>query len=301
MKVAVTGASGLIGTALVPELQRRGHEVIRLVRRPTRGPQEFRWNPSARQLDSSVLDDVDGVVHLAGVNVGAWRWSATRRAAILDSRVDGTTTIAWAMARAEPRPRVLVSASGIHWYGETGEREVTESDPPGRGFLPGVVVRWEAATAPARDAGVRVALCRSGLVLSRKGGIMRNLLPLFKLGLGGKLGHGRHYWPWISLVDEIAAMIFLLEHDDVSGPVNLAGPQEVTNAEFTAILGRVLRRPTLITVPEFALKLALGSQMAEELTMMGQRVTPRVLLDNGFEFTHPTLESAVRWMTRRPA
>lgn len=300
MKVALTGASGLIGSALVPELQAAGHQVIRLVRRPTRAADEVRWDPAERRLDPAALSDVDGVVHLAGAGVGDRRWSAKRRALILDSRVDATTTIATALAEAEPRPRVLVSASGIHWYGETGDREVTEADPAGSGFLPDVVVRWEAATAAARDAGIRVALCRTSLVLSPKGGIMGRLLPLFKLGLGGKLGRGQHYWPWISLADEVAALRFLLEHD-IAGPVNLAGPEQVTNAEFTATLGRVLHRPTVATVPEFALKLALGAQMAEELTLMGQRVVPKVLLDNGLEFRHPTLEEAVRWMTGRSA
>lgn len=303
MKVALTGASGLIGSALVPELRSAGHEVVRLVRRPTRAADELRWDPAERRLDPAVLADVDGVIHLAGAGVGDRRWSDKRRSAILDSRVDGTTTIAEALAAAmksDPRPRVLVSASGIHWYGETGDREVTEADPHGEGFLPDVVVRWEAATAAARDAGVRVALCRTSLVMSRKGGIMGKLLPLFKLGLGGRLGNGRHYWPWISLADETAAMRFLLTHD-ISGPVNLAAPQQVTNREFTAILGRGLHRPTVAAVPEFALKLALGSQMAGELTLMGQRVVPKVLLDNGFEFQHPTLESAVRWLRESPS
>jgi len=300
VKVAVTGASGLIGSALVPALQRAGHEVVRLVRRPTRSAEEVRWDPDQQQLDPEVLADVDGVVHLAGVGVADRRWSDKRRSAIIQSRVDGTTTISQALAAAAPRSRVLVSASGIDWYGDTGDRPVTEADPAGTGFLSDVTVRWEAATSAASDAGVRVALCRSSLVMSPKGGIMGRLLPLFKLGLGGRLSGGAQYWPWISLADEVSAMVFLLERD-ISGPVNLAGPEQVTNAEFTATLGRVLHRPTVATVPALALKLALGQQMAEELTLTGSRALPQVLLDNGFEFQHPTLESALRWITSRPA
>lgn len=300
MKVAVTGSSGLIGSALVPALERAGHDVVRLVRRPTRSAAEIRWDPAQRQLDPEVLADVDGVVHLAGVGVADRRWSDKRREAIVQSRVDGTTTISQALARATPRARVLVSASGIDWYGDTGDRIVTEKDPPGSGFLSDVTVRWEAATAAAADAGVRVALCRSSLVMSPKGGIMGRLLPLFKLGLGGKLSGGDQYWPWISLADEVSAMIFLLD-TDISGPVNLAGPEQVTNAEFTTTLGRVLHRPTVATVPAAALKLALGSQMAEELTLTGTRAIPQVLLDNGFQFEHETVESALRWITSRAA
>lgn len=298
MKVAVTGASGLIGSALVPALQRDGHDVLRLVRRATRSADEIRWDPAQRRLDPAALSGVDAVVHLAGVGIGDKRWTAARKAAILDSRVDGTATIATAMAEAQPRPRVLLSASAVGFYGDSGERILTEHDPAGEGFAAEVVVRWEGATSAAQEAGIRVVWMRSGLVCAPSGGILGRVLPLFKLGLGGPLAGGRQYWPWISLADEVSAMQFLLAQD-ISGPVNLTGPEPVTNAEFTRILGRVLRRPAIAPVPAIALKTVLGAERAEQIVLIGQRAVPQALTDTGFSFTHPTAESALRWLTGR--
>ncbi|CAN5223935.1 TIGR01777 family oxidoreductase [soil metagenome] len=293
MRVAVTGASGLIGSALVSALQDGGHEVLRFVRRSTQSAEEISWDPAARRLDPQALADIDAVVHLAGVGVGDKRWTDSRKAAILGSRVDGTTTIAAAMAAAQPRPRVLLSASAVGWYGDGGDRSLTEREPAGQGFLAEMVTRWEASTQAAEDAGIRVAHLRSGLVCARKGGLLGRVLPIFRLCLGGRLGSGEQYWPVISLVDEVAAIRFLLEHE-VSGPVNLTAPEPVTNGEFTKILGRVLGRPTLAAVPSFALRIALG-EFADEGVLIGQRAVPTVLLGNGFTFTHPTAEAILRY------
>lgn len=300
MKVAVTGASGLIGTTLVPELQRQGHEVVRLVRRPTRGADEIRWDPAERRLDPSALADVDAVVHLASVNIGDGRWTDKHQAAVLDSRVDGTTTISEAMAAADSRPRVLLSASAVGWYGDGGDRVLTEADPPGAGWMAEVVVRWEATAGAAQDAGVRVVHFRSGLVCSRKGGLMGRVLPLFKLGLGSRLGSGEQYWSLISLADEVSAIRFLLDHD-IHGPVNLTSPEPVTNAEFTQTLRRVLGRPPIPPVPGIALKLVLGGERAGEMILTGQRAVPKVLLDNGFSFEHPSVEAILRYTTGKSA
>jgi uncharacterized protein (TIGR01777 family) len=300
VKVGITGASGLIGSALVPELQRHGHDVVRFVRRPTRAAEEIRWDPAEGRLEPTAMADVDAVVHLASVNVGDRRWTDKRKAAVLSSRVDGTTTISAAMAAAEPRPRVLLSASAVGWYGDGGDRVLTEDSAAGEGWLAEVVVRWEAATAAAQDAGVRVAHFRSGLVCSQRGGIMGRVLPLFKLGLGSRLDGGQQYWPLISLADEVAAIAFLLEHD-ISGPVNLTGPEPVTNAEFTTTLRRVLGRPPVPPVPAIALKLVLGGGRADEIVLIGQRAVPKVLLDHGFVFEHPTAEAILRYTANRSA
>ncbi|MBA3418920.1 MAG: TIGR01777 family oxidoreductase [Geodermatophilaceae bacterium] len=300
MKVALTGASGLIGSALMPELQRRGHQVVRLVRRPTRSAEEIRWDPAEGRLEPSSLADVDAVVHLASVNVGDRRWTDKQKAAILSSRVDGTTTVSTAMAAADPRPRVLLSASAVGRYGAGGPRLLTEQDPAGDGWLAEVVVRWEAATTAAEDAGVRVAHFRSGLVCAPRGGIMGRVLPLFKVGLGSRLGGGRQFWPLISLADEVSAIAFLLDND-IRGPVNLTGPEPVTNAEFTETLRRVLGRPPIPPVPGIALRLVMGSERAEEMILIGQRAVPKVLLDHGFTFEHPTAEAILRYAAKRSA
>ena len=295
MKVAITGSSGLIGTALAPALRADGHEVLRLVRRTPRTADEHRWAPDHRRIDPSVLADVDAVVNLAGVGVGDRRWTTSYRREILASRVDSTATVSQALAdaaAADPgRPRVLLSASGIGYYGDTGDRRIDESAPAGTDFLADVCTQWEAATAPAGAAGVRVALLRTGLVLAG-GGMMSRLRPLFRLGLGGRLGSGRQYWPWISLRDEVDAIRFLLT-SDVSGPVNLTGPEPVTNAEFTRTLGRVLHRPTVLAVPGIALSVVLG-EFARVGVLAGQRAVPAVLTAAGFQHTDRDLESALR-------
>lgn len=295
MKVAVTGSSGLIGSALVPALQSDGHEVLRLVRRTPRTADEHRWDPAHRRIDPTVLADVDAVVNLAGVGVGDHRWTESYKRQIRSSRVDSTGTVSRALAdaaAADPgRPRTLLSASAVGWYGDTGDREVTEADPAGTDFLARVCADWEAATAPAAEAGVRVVTLRTGLVLGR-GGLMGRIAPLFRLGLGGVLGSGRQYWPWISLHDEVAAVRALLTAT-VSGPVNLTGPTPVTNAEFTRTLARVVHRPAVLPVPGFALRLALG-EFAPVGVLAGQRAVPAKLRASGFSWTHTDLESALR-------
>jgi uncharacterized protein len=300
VKIAVTGSSGLIGTALVPALTADGHEVVRLVRRTPRLADEHRWDPQHRRIDPAVLADVDGVVHLAGVGVADHRWTAAHKRRVMDSRVDGTTTISQGLAAAATaapgRERVLLSASAVGWYGDTGDTVVDESAPAGTDFLAQVCVAWEAATAPAVDAGVRVATLRTGLVLG-PGGLLARMLPLFRLGLGGRLGSGRQYFPWISLQDEVDAIRFLLTAP-VSGPVNLTAPTPVTNAEFTATLGRVVHRPAVLPVPAAALRLVLG-EFARVGVLAGQRAVPRALATAGFRFTHTDLEAALRAAARR--
>lgn len=296
MKVAITGSSGLIGSALVPALRGAGHSVVRVMRRPP-GADEVRWDPGRRELDPAALADVDAVVHLAGVNIGSRRWSDKRKREVLDSRVDGTETVSEALAKAEARPRALLSASAIGWYGDTGDRAVDETAGPGTGFIADVCRRWEVSTAAAEQAGVRVAHLRSGLVCG-KSGLLGPLVPLVKLGLGGPLASGRQYWSWISLADEIGAIRHVLERDDVAGPVNLTGPEPLTNRDFTRVLGRVLRRPAVLRVPGSALRIAVGG-FADEGIIAGQRVLPHVLERTGYGFEHDTAEKALRWVTGR--
>lgn len=296
MKIAVTGSSGLVGTELVPALRADGHDVIRLVRRTPRTADEHRWDPEHHQVDAGLLADVDAVVNLAGVGIGDKRWTDRYKQEVVASRVDSTTTISSALAQAaaaDPdRPRVLLSASAVGFYGDGGDRVLDETSPAGTDFLADVCVQWEAATAPAEAAGVRVAHLRTGLVLG-EGGLMAKLKPLFSLGVAGPMGSGKQYWPWISLRDEVDAIRFLLTAD-VAGPVDLTGPEPVTNAAFAKALGRVLHRPALLPVPGFALSLVLG-EFAQLGVLAGQRALPRVLMDAGFTFTHGDVESALRW------
>lgn len=291
----MTGSSGLIGSALVPALTEDGHDVLRLVRRTPRTADEHRWDPQHRRIDPALLADVDAVVNLAGTGVGDKRWTEKRKQEILRSRVDATTTVSTALAEAaaaDPsRPRVLLSASAVGWYGDTGDRVVRENAPAGQDFLAHVCEQWETATAPAEQAGVRVVRLRTGLVLGR-GGLLGRLVPLFRLGLGGRIGSGEQYWPWISLRDEVDAIRFLLTAP-LSGPVNLTGPVPVTNAEFTRALARVLRRPAALPVPGFALTAALG-EFAPVGVLAGQRAVPAALEAAGFTWAHPDVTSALR-------
>jgi uncharacterized protein (TIGR01777 family) len=292
MRIGITGASGLIGSALVPDLRAHGHDVVRFVRRATRAPDERSWEPGRGELEPAALADLDAVIHLAGAGVGDKRWTARRKKVVLDSRVEGTTAVAQAMAAAHG-PRILLSASAIGFYGNTGDRLTGETGPTGEGFLADVVRKWEAATAPAEAAGVRVAHLRTGIVLSGAGGIVGRQLLLYRLGLGAPLGSGRQWVSWISLRDEVAAIRHLLTAD-ATGPVNLVSPAPVTNREFTKALGRAVHRPTLpIGVPGLVLRAAVG-QFADEGILMGQRLEPKVLLDSGFCFTDADVDSALR-------
>jgi len=290
VRVVVAGSSGLIGTALVAHLRGAGHEVLRLVRRSPAAPDERGWDPPAGTIEDGALDGADAVVNLGGVGIADRPWSGARKQAIRDSRTVPTDVLATAVAR-QGVP-VMVSASGIDYYGDTGNREIDESAPSGSGFLADVCRDWEAAAAPARDAGARVVHVRSGLVLSPSGGLMSRIRPLFKGFLGGRIGDGRQYWPWVSLDDEISAIAFAVETDALSGPMNATGPVPVTNAEFTAELGAALGRPTPLPVPAFAITAVLG-EMGRELLLTGQRAVPRALLDAGFQFRHHTVGDAL--------
>jgi uncharacterized protein len=296
MKVAVTGSSGLIGTALTASLRADGHQVVRLVRRPPRGDDEVRWDPRAADAGDPVLDGVDACVHLAGAGVGDHRWTRRYKAEIRASRVLATRALATALAMARPAPAVFVAASAIGWYGDTGGGEVTEDAPAGKGFLSRVVHDWEAAAEPASQAGIRVVHLRSGLVLSNGVGVLARLAAPARFGVLPRFGSGRQVMSWISLTDEIRAIRFLLDGagaEDRSGPFNLTAPNAVTNSELTAALHAAFRRPDFswLRVPEFVLKLALGEMSSELLT--SARVVPRRLLEAGFEFEYPTVGSAL--------
>jgi len=293
MDVAVTGSSGLIGTALVAALRADGHEVIRLVRAGPGAADAIVWDPHADRggLDPRSLDGVAAVVHLAGAGLADKRWTPGYQAEIRDSRVQGTRALAGALAAMATPPGVLLSGSAIGWYGDTGGQEVTESDPAGSGFLSEVVRDWEAAAGDAARAGIRVVTLRSGVVLSSKGGMLGRLLPLFRLGIGGRIGTGRQVMSWIGLSEWVAAVRFLLGRDDISGPVNLTTPSPVSNAEFTSALAAAVHRPAVMLVPVPALKLAIGGVSSDILS--SARVLPRRLLDEGYQFRHPGIAGAL--------
>jgi uncharacterized protein (TIGR01777 family) len=292
MKVAVTGASGLIGCALVPFLRAGGHEVVRLVRRTPQALDEARWDPESGALDSSALGSVDALVHLAGENIAGGRWTEARKARLRASRVGPTRRLAEALARLERKPRVLVSASALGYYGHRGDAWLTEKDAPADDFLGVLSVEWERATAPAQEAEIRVVSPRIGIVLSAAGGALAKMLLPFRAGLGGAVGPGTQYMSWIALDDLVAVIQHLLERSDIAGPVNAVSPSPVTNAELTRTLGRVLGRPTLLAVPAFALRLALG-ELADTL-LASTRLRPERLLATGFRFRFPELEAALR-------
>lgn len=291
MRVAITGASGLIGTALVPRLRSQGHEVMRLVRRRAAAPDEISWDPAGGTVDLEALAGVEGVVHLAGAGVGDHRWTESYKREILQSRVQGTSTISRAMAALDPMPHTLVCGSAIGYYGNRGDTLLDETSSAGTGFLADVVVAWEAAAAPAQEAGIRTTFARTGLVVAKEGGAFAKLMPIFRLGAGGKVGSGSQYWSFISLSDEVDALIHLLE-SDLSGPVNLTAPSPVTNAEATVALGKLLHRPALLPVPAFALKVVLG-EFADDV-LSSARVLPTVLEASGFTFAQPTISEALR-------
>lgn len=300
MRVAITGSSGLIGTALSRSLEADGHEVVRVVRREG-GARTVRWDPDAGEIDAAGLEGLDAVVHLAGAGIGDHRWTDDHKRTVLESRQKGTSLLATSLAGLSSPPGVLVSGSAVGFYGDRGDEQLTEASGPGRGFLTEVVTAWEAAAAPAAAAGIRVAKIRSGVVLAAEGGALARMAKIARLGLLGKLGTGRQWMSWITLDDEVRAIRFLFDHD-VSGPVNLTAPAPVTNAVFTKALGRVLHRPTVLPVPGFGPKLVLGRELAEALLLEGQRVLPEVLLDAGFEFHHDEVETALHAvLDRHPA
>jgi uncharacterized protein (TIGR01777 family) len=296
MRILVSGSHGFIGSALVAFLAEAGHGVTRLIRgAPQEG--EARWDPASGEVDAAGLEGHEAVVHLAGESL-IGRWTAAKKARIRESRVGGTRRLCEALARLERRPRVLLSASAVGFYGHRGEELVNEESPPGEGFLPELCMAWEEATRPAAEAGLRVVCLRFGLVLSAEGGALAKMLPIFRLGLGGVLGSGRQEMSWITLEDAVRAVAFALEAERLAGPVNLVTQDALTNRDFTKTLGRVLRRPTLCRVPGFVARLALG-EMAREMLLRGARVEPARLFAAGFDFEHPELEDALRHLLGR--
>jgi uncharacterized protein (TIGR01777 family) len=290
VRVAITGSSGLIGSAVARSLRDEAHEVVPIVRGEGSG---VRWDPEGGTIDAAGLEGLDAVVHLAGAGIGDHRWTDAHKRAVHDSRTKGTTLLAGALASLDNPPRALLSGSAIGYYGDRGDEILTEDSPSGDDWLASVCRDWEASTSAAEAAGIRVVHLRTGIVQSGEGGALRKALPLFKLGLGGRFGTGRQWWAWIAIEDEVGAIRFLLD-SDVAGPVNLTAPEPVTNAEYTKVLGRVLGRPTVLPVPSFGPKLLLGSEGAEAVLHASQRVVPEVLLGAGFRFRHPTLEPALR-------
>ena len=288
MKVAITGSSGLIGTALKGALAGAGRTAVPIVRRAAR-PGEIAWDPAGGTIDAAGLEGIDAVVNLAGAGIGDKRWTDERKRLILESRTDSTTLLATTIAGLENPPRVLLSASGMDYYGDRGDEVLTETSSAGTGFLPEVCQAWEAAAQPAVDAGIRTAFLRTGIVQTPDGGALAKTLLPFRLGIGGRLGSGDQWWSWISIDDQVGAILHLLDHD-VRGPVNLTAPNPVRNRHYTKALGRALHRPTVIPIPDFGPKLLLGAELAETLLNQSKRVVPEVLTASGYRFRHQTIE-----------
>ncbi|WP_328317093.1 TIGR01777 family oxidoreductase [Streptomyces sp. NBC_00388] len=291
MRIAIAGASGLIGTALGRSLRTDGHEVVRLVRRTAVAADEVEWDPGREYVDTAGLAGCDAVVNLAGAGIGDHRWTDAYKKELRDSRVLGTATLAEAVASLDVPPGVFLAGSALGYYGDTGDRAVDESAPPGEGFLASLCVEWEEAARAAEEAGIRTVFARTGLVVAKEGGAWGRLFPLFKAGLGGRMGDGSQYWSFIALHDHVAALRHILDTDSLSGPVNLTGPGPVTNREVTAAMGRVLHRPTLFTAPAPALRVALGEFAGDVLG--SQRVLPKKLLESGFTFAFPGIDEAI--------
>ena len=291
MKVAISGASGLLGSALVPALRGRGHDVVRLVRRDARAPDEAAWDPAQGTIDRSRLVGVDGFVNVSGATLDK-RWTERRKQEIVESRIRTTSLLAATAAELEPRPSVLVKTGGTGIYGDRGDEILTEESQSGSGFLAELAERWEAAAQSAREAGVRVVDFRQGMVLTRSGGALPRMLPFFKLGLGGPVASGRQWWSWVSIIDLVSAYGFVLEND-LAGAVNLVSPNPVTSRQFATALGHVISRPAVLPAPALGIKLLWG-QMGEEVLLFGQRALPARLLDAGFEFTAPTIDVALK-------
>jgi uncharacterized protein len=301
LKVLVTGCHGFVGRALIHALGESGHHAVGLCGSGRESEWEtVPWDPGAGRIDASPLEGFDGVVHLAGEGIGTRRWNEQHKAKVLDSRVRGTRLLAETLAGLERRPATLVSASGVDYYGSQSNEVLTEASSPGTSFLAEVCKQWEDGTRPAADAGIRVWCMRSGLVFGSNGGLLPRVLIPFRLGLGGKLGSGRQYWPWIIIDDHIAAMMHLLTVAGDGGGVNVTAPNPVQNAEFTRVAGTVLKRPTFASVPAAALRLVLGSEMANELVLSSHRVVPEKLQSQGFEFRFPELEAGLRYVLGKP-
>jgi uncharacterized protein len=301
MRVVVSGASGFLGTKLVTRLRDSGHDVVRLVRRAPSGADELRWDPKLGTIDPQALAGADAVVNLSGANIGDKRWTAAYKRELIESRISATRTLVGAITALPPdeRPRTLLQMSGVDWYGDPGEKAVDETaSPTGGGFLTEMAQAWEEAAAPAADTGTRVVYLRTGLPMGTEGGYLKPLLLPFKLGFGGPLGNGRAWIPWISVPDWLAAIEFLLVHDDIAGPVNLTGPAPVRSREFAKALGRRLHRPALCPVPKPALMIAAGKQFAGEI-LTSRRVLPAVLRDRDFRFAHATVDDALAVALRR--
>ena len=296
MRVAITGSTGLVGSEMVAVLSAAGHEVVRLVRRvPAPGEKGvLRWDPVKREVDAAKIEGSDAVLHLAGENVGAGRWTAARKAAIRDSRVNGTRLLCDTLAGLDRPPETLVCASAIGFYGDRGAEPLTEESSPGTGFLSEVCREWEAASEPAVRKGIRVVTLRIGVVLSPKGGALSRMLPVFRAGLGGVIGNGRQYVSWIALDDLVGVVLHALRSGELRGPVNAVAPRPVTNRELTEALGKALSRPTPLPVPAFALRLAVGREMADTLLLASARVVPRRLEETGYPFLYPELGRALR-------
>jgi uncharacterized protein len=298
MRVAITGASGLLGSALVPYLRSGGHDVVRLVRRAPAAKDEVRWDPAAGTVDAAALEGVDAAVGLSGESIAEGRWTDARKAALRSSRVGPTRLLAETLAGLTRQPKVLVSASAVGYYGNRGDAWLTEAEPPAEDFLARLSAEWESAARPAANAGIRVVHPRIGVVLTPAGGALGKMLLPFKLGLGGVLGRGSQYMSWIAIDDLLGVIGHLLQGDGAAGPVNAVAPEPVTNTAFTKTLGRVLERPTVARVPAFALRLALG-EMAEATLLSSARVRPERLLTTGYRFRYPTLEGALRHVLGR--
>ena len=297
MRIAITGSSGLIGTALTAALTARGDEVLRLVRRAPNGPHEVRWDPAAGQLEPTDLQGVSAIVNLAGAGIGDKRWTTAYKQELLDSRLDSTSTVVHAIERLDSPVRLL-NASAMGYYGDRGEELVDEDSVPGSGFLVDLVTAWEAATTPASAAGASVALARTGLVIAPGGGLMARVLPLAKLGLAGPLGNGRQWWSWISLTDEVRALMHLIDHPDITGPVNLCVPETAAVRQRDAMraLGRELHRPAFLPAPAPALRIVLGELAGDALA--STHMAPKVLQHTGFDWMHSDIADAMRYAAR---
>lgn len=294
MKLLVSGSTGLIGTELVPFLRKNGHKVVRLVRHQEEKDKDtIYWNPEAGELDLSSLEGFDGVIHLAGENIGG-RWNEKKKRDIFNSRVQSTQLLAHALTKLQKRPRVFLAASAVGIYGDCGSSYCHEGSPPGHDFLADVCKQWEAASLPASQNGIRTVNLRFGIVLSSKGGALGKMLPAFKLGLGGVLGSGKQYMSWIAIDDVAAVILFALNEQSLKGPVNVVTPYPETNQTFTRLLGKVLHRPAFLKVPEFALRLVFGKEMTDEIFLSSTRVEPLRLTQAGYVFLFPDLEVAFR-------